>query len=190
MKTRIISTILLVAALALSLQITAFATGDNTLYLQIGDRTLTATLVDNSATRALKELLAGNPLTINMSDYGGFEKVGSLGTSLPTSNQSITTEAGDLILYQGNQLVIFYEPNSWSYTRLGKINDVTQTELKSILGTGNVTVTLSVNNFGEVPKTGFPNLTRDVAVIAVLFAVAAGLWVYILRRKQRKANHG
>jgi hypothetical protein len=190
MKVKTLITILLVTAMVLSSQITAFASGDNTLYLQIGDRTLTATLVDNSATRALKELLAENPLTINMSDYGGFEKVGSLGSSLPTSNQSITTEAGDLILYQGNQFVIFYAPNTWSYTRLGKINDVTQTELRNILGTGNVTVTLSVNNFGEVPKTDAPNFASYAVAMVVLFAIAAVLWVYILRRKQRKANHG
>jgi hypothetical protein len=114
------------------------------MYLHIGDRTLTATLVDNSATEALKELLAAGNITIDMSDYGGFEKVGSIGSNLPTSNVQITSEPGDLILYQGNQLVIFYEPNSWSYTRLGKINNVTQNELKTILGNGNVTVTLSL----------------------------------------------
>jgi hypothetical protein len=105
---------------------------------------LTATLVDNSSTEALKELLAAGDITIDMSDYGGFEKVGSIGSNLPTNNVQITSEPGDLILYQGNQLVIFYAPNTWSYTRLGKINDVTQTELRSILGTGNVTVTLSL----------------------------------------------
>jgi flavodoxin len=116
----------------------------NTLYLHIGNEVLTATLSENTSTEALKELLASGNVTINMRDYGGFEKVGSLGTNLPTNDVRITSEPGDLILYQGNQLVIFYAPNSWSYTRLGKINDVTQNELINILGSGNVTVTLSL----------------------------------------------
>jgi hypothetical protein len=189
MKVKTLITILLVTAMVLSSQITAFASGDNTLYLQIGDRTLTATLVDNSATRALKELLAENSITISMSDYGGFEKVGALGANLPTSNQNITTEAGDLILYQGNQFVIFYAPNTWSYTRLGKINDVTQSELRSILGTGNVTVTLSVNNFGEVPKTGVSNLRSTALAMVALFLTSAALWGYILRRKINRKNY-
>jgi hypothetical protein len=114
------------------------------LQLQFGDNILTATLVDNSSTQALIELLTDNPITINMRDYGGFEKVGNLGARLPTSDTRITTESGDLILFQGNQFVIFYAPNTWSYTRLGKLNNVTQSELREILGTGNVTVTLSL----------------------------------------------
>jgi len=114
------------------------------MYLHIEDRILTATLVDNSSTRALRELLAANPVTINMSDYGNFEKVGNLGTTLPQNNQQITTQSGDLILYQGNQFVIYYDRNSWSLTKLGRINNVSQQELRNILGTGNVTVTLSL----------------------------------------------
>ncbi len=116
----------------------------NTLYIQVGETTLTAALVENSSTAALKELLAEGPLTIDMSDYGNFEKVGSLGTSLPRNDEQITTEPGDLILYQGNSFVIYYDTNSWNFTRLGKINDVSQDELKEILGSGNVTITLSI----------------------------------------------
>jgi hypothetical protein len=118
---------------------------DNTMYLHIGEQLLTATFADNSSVEALKELLAAGDITINMSDYGGFEKVGSIGSNLPTNDVRITSESGDLILYLGNQLVIFYASNTWSYTRLGKINDVTQDELKDILGRGDVTVTLSLN---------------------------------------------
>jgi hypothetical protein len=127
--------------------INAMVTSDthsNTLYLQVGETIFTATLVDNSSTEALKKLLAQGPITIDMRDYGGFEKVGSIGTNLPTNDERITSEPGDLILYQGNSLVIFYAANKWSYTRLGKINDITQDELKSILGDANVTVTLSL----------------------------------------------
>jgi hypothetical protein len=80
-----------------------------------------------------------------MRDYGNMEKVGSLGTSLPRNDEQITTEPGDLILYQGSAFVIYYAPNSWNFTRLGKINGVTQEELKEILGTGDVEVTLSLD---------------------------------------------
>jgi hypothetical protein len=117
----------------------------NILYLRIGSTTLTATLVENTATQALRDLLAVNPITINMRDFGGFEKVGSLGTTLPRNDERTTTQSGDLVLFQGNQLVMFYASNTWSYTRLGRINDVSQAELRNILGSGDVTVTLSLN---------------------------------------------
>ena len=112
--------------------------------LTVNGSTLTATLADNSSAEALRELLADGPLTVQMSDYASMEKVGSLGTSLPTNNEQITTEAGDFILYQGSALVIYYAPNSWNFTRLGKINDVTAAELKEILGSGDVEVTLAM----------------------------------------------
>jgi hypothetical protein len=108
----------------------------------IGNRELTATLAQNSSTEALKELLKAGSITIHMRDYGNMEKVGGLGKNLPTNDERITTEPGDLILYQGNAFVIYYASNSWTFTRLGKINDVTQEELKMALGEGDVTVTL------------------------------------------------
>jgi hypothetical protein len=117
---------------------------DNSINLRIGDKTYSATLADNSSARALIEMLAKGPVTIDMSDYGNMEKVGVLGRTLPTNDKRITTAPGDLILYQGNTFVIYYATNSWSLTRLGKINDVTQVELKEALGAGNVTVTLSL----------------------------------------------
>ncbi|NMC12949.1 MAG: hypothetical protein GYA34_08705 [Chloroflexi bacterium] len=112
--------------------------------IQIGSTILTATLVDNSSTKALKEALVENPITIEMQDYGSMEKVGPLGMDLPRNDQQITTEAGDIILFQGNAFVIYYAPNSWNFTRLGKINNVTAKELREILGDGSVTVTLSL----------------------------------------------
>ena len=113
--------------------------------ITIGNTVLTATLADNSSVTALKELLSKGPLTIDMSDYGNMEKVGPIGTSLPRNDTQITTGAGDIILYQGNSLVIYYDRNSWNFTRIGKIDGVSQTELKNILGSGNVTVTFSLN---------------------------------------------
>lgn len=104
----------------------------------------TATLEQNTAVDSLVEMLRDGPLTLELSDYAGFEKVGPLGTSLPTSNQQTTTQAGDIVLYQGNQIVMFYGSNSWSYTRLGHIDDLTVWE--EALGSGDVTVTFSLED--------------------------------------------
>ncbi len=118
---------------------------ENVMKITVGDTTFTATLADNSSAAALREMLMEEPLTINMSDYGNMEKVGPIGKSLPENNKQITTEAGDIILYQGNSLVIYYDTNTWNFTRLGKINDVTQAELKEALGDGDVIVTFSID---------------------------------------------
>ena len=109
-----------------------------------GSHKLTATLARNSSAIAFYELLKKRPVKIKMSDYASFEKVGPLGTSLPRNDRQITTEAGDIILYQGNQITIYYDTNSWNFTRLGKVDGVTQAELKKILGKGNVTAVFSV----------------------------------------------
>lgn len=111
--------------------------------VQVGDATFSAALEENTATEAFVAMMKNAPVTIRMSDYSGFEKVGALGTSLPASNSQTTTQPGDIVLYNGNQIVIFYGSNSWSYTRLGKIDDLTGWE--QALGTGDVTVTFSVN---------------------------------------------
>lgn len=107
--------------------------------ITVNGKTFSATLNDNEAARAFTEML---PLTLDMSDYSGFEKVGYLGTSLPTNNQQTTTQAGDIVLYNGNQIVIFYGSNSWSYTRLGKIDDLSG--WKDALGSGDVKVSFSL----------------------------------------------
>lgn len=118
---------------------------ENVMKITVGDTTFTATLADNSSAEALKEMLMEGPLTIDMSDYGNMEKVGPIGKNLPENNEQITTEAGDIILYLGNSLVIYYDTNTWNFTRLGKINDVTQAELKEALGNGDVIVTFSID---------------------------------------------
>ena len=109
-----------------------------------GSHKLTATLVDNSSATAFYNLLKKAPVTIKMSDYSNFEKFGPIGTSLPRNDTQITTTAGDIILYQGNQIAIYYDTNSWNFTRLGKVDGVTQAELKKILGKGDVTAVFSV----------------------------------------------
>ena len=109
-----------------------------------GKSELTATLADNSSARAFYELLKKEPLTVDMHDYGNFEKVGSIGTRLPRNDTQITTTAGDIILYQGNQITIYYDTNSWNFTRLGKVDGVSQAELKKILGKGDVTAVFEI----------------------------------------------
>lgn len=117
----------------------------NTIKLAIeGGKTFTATLADNSSAQALKEQLAKGSITVEMEDYANMEKVGSLGISLPRNDRPTTTGPGDIILYQGHNFVIYYDANSWSFTRLGKINNATQADLKAALGRGDVTVTLSL----------------------------------------------
>ena len=116
------------------------------IQITISGKTLPVSIENNAATKALVEALKKASITYTASDYGGFEKVGSLGRSLPTSNSQITTQAGDVILYSGNQIVLFYGSNSWSYTRLGKIRYSSMDELKSFLkaGEGDISVTLSL----------------------------------------------
>ena len=89
-------------------------------------------------------LLADGPLTLQMSDYAGMEKVADLGVTLPQNNQQMHTTAGDIILYQGRTFVIYYDTNSWSLTPVGKILDTDAETLRKALGEGDVTVTLSL----------------------------------------------
>lgn len=112
--------------------------------ITVNGHTLTATMADNSSAEALHDLLNQGALTLNLNEYGDFEKVGNLGHTLPRNDERITSEAGDIFLYQGNQITIFYGSNTWSYTRLGRIDNVTKSELKDILGEGDVTVVLSL----------------------------------------------
>lgn len=117
------------------------------IQITISEKKYSIKIDDNTATRALVEALRKAPISFTASDYGGFEKVGALGRSLPTSNSQITTQPGDVILYSGNQIVLFYGSNTWSYTRIGKIEYTTLADLKSFLkaGEGDITVTLSLH---------------------------------------------
>ena len=114
------------------------------LQIKIGDDVLTASLAENTSAQALADLLKDGSLTLELHDYGSFEKVGTLPETLPRNDEQIQTDFGDLILYQGNQFSIYYDKNAWSLTKLGHIENVTQEQLKSMLGDGNVTVELSV----------------------------------------------
>ena len=132
--------------LSLLTAISVMAFSQTKILLTVGEKTMTATLVDNAATQELKALLEKGPITIQMSDYGGFEKVGAFPQSFTTSNSQITTEPGDIMLYQGNNMVIFYGTNSWSYTRLGKIDGATADNLRQFLGSGSISLTVSLGS--------------------------------------------
>ena len=133
------------------------------LYITIDGKTLSVELVDNAATQTLVAALQEGDITYEAHDYGGFEKVGALGRSLPTNDTQTTTQAGDVILYSGNQIVLFYGSNSWSYTRLGKIDGLSESELRTFLkaGESNITVTLSLNNTTDISNV-HSNVERSV----------------------------
>ncbi len=110
--------------------------------VQIADMVFTAVLEDNAAVREFVDMMRQGPVTIRMNDYGSFEKVGSLGKSLTASDRQTTTTAGDIVLYQGNQIVMFYGSNAWSYTRIGHIDDLSGWE--NALGAGSITAVFSI----------------------------------------------
>ncbi|EAY16139.1 hypothetical protein TVAG_465270 [Trichomonas vaginalis G3] len=116
------------------------------LALIINGTTLHVTLANNSSAEELKKKLSSGNVTINMKDYSNFEKVGDLGFSLPTNDEDIHTDFGDLILYEGHYFVIYYDKNHWNFTKIGKIQNISQNELKKLLGSGNVTVTLKLGS--------------------------------------------
>ena len=113
-----------------------------TLIMKIDGKKVTVDWEENEAVAALAALVKNRPLTVQTSMYGGFEQVGSLNMTLPRNDVQTTTSAGDIVLYAGDQLVVFYGSNSWAYTRLGHVSDKTQQELTELLSNGDVTVTL------------------------------------------------
>lgn len=114
------------------------------LKIDVNGNTFYADFEDNSSAKALKEKLQAGTLTLEMEDYGGFEKVGNLPFSLPTNDGNITTSAGDVILYQGNKLTIYYDTNTWNFTKVAKIRDA-DSSLKSKLGEGTVKATFTIS---------------------------------------------
>jgi hypothetical protein len=113
------------------------------MIIKINDKILDVELEKNSSVSALNNKIEKGPVKIKMQDYAKMEKVGPLGFDLPRNDEYITAEPGDIILYQGNQLVIYYKPNTWSFTRIGKIINIDMNELQNILNSNNVEVILS-----------------------------------------------
>ena len=114
------------------------------LVIETGGRVFYADFEDNSSAEALKDQLRNGSITLSMRDYGGFEKVGDLPFSLVTNDEEITTSAGDVILYQGSQLTIYYDENTWSFTRIARIRGA-DSSLRELLGEGEISVTLSLS---------------------------------------------
>lgn len=126
---------------------------DRMFYAHVNGKVLKILAAENSSADAFLDLLKSGDVPVEMHDYGSFEKVGPLGTTLPRNDEQITTGPGDVILYQGDQITIYYDVNNWSFTRLGKVQDLSQAELKDILGSGNVTVTFSLSEGRMEPES-------------------------------------
>lgn len=146
----------IIAALTLFIAFINMAHSQNVINITIDGRSMSATLEDNVATKALVEKLAAGPITITMNNYGGFEKVGALPWSLPTDDKQITTQPGDIMLYTSNNIVIFYGRNSWAYTPLGVLETSDSAEISSFVGNGSKQVTISLDN-----STGVPDIITD-----------------------------
>ena len=119
------------------------AIGDSSMTMKIGDTKVNVDWEDNQAVERLRDMAEDGNITIQMSMYGGFEQVGSIGQSLPRDDKQTTTRSGDIVLYSGNQMVVFYGSNSWSYTRLGHISDKNEAEMADLLSQGDVKITIS-----------------------------------------------
>ena len=111
-----------------------------TMVMKIGETTISVVWEENASVRELAGI-AEEGLSISMSKYGGFEQVGAIGKSISRNDRRITTSPGDIVLYSGNQLVVFYGSNTWEYTKLGKI-ELSEGELKNLLGNSDVTITI------------------------------------------------
>ena len=129
---------------AQSVDQTEYTEETKTLHMTIGNTPVSVNWEDNESVEALKDLCRNQPLTIQMSMYGGFEQVCFIGTDLPQNDVQTTTSAGDIVLYSGNQMVVFYGSNTWAYTRLGHITDKTQEELTELLSNGDTVITISL----------------------------------------------
>lgn len=112
--------------------------------LEVNGNLFDVELEDNSSAYEFKEKLKLNDIVVNASDYGNFEKVGNLGFTLSTNDKRITTEPGDIILYQGDKLTLYYDTNTWTFTKLGKLKNVTKEQLKNVLGDEDVTLKFSL----------------------------------------------
>ena len=120
------------------------ARAGNQILVQVGNQVRTATLADNESARAFRELLSRGPVTLALHEYGGFEKVGPLGTSLVTCDTHVNTVPGDIMLYQGNQVTVFYRANSWSYSVLAHIDNADEESMRAFLGSGDANVTFQL----------------------------------------------
>ena len=135
-------------------QTTNYETMTTKMYITIDGRTEAVTLTNNSTTQALVAKLQEASVTVTLNSSGGFEIWGALGFSLPTSNEQINAQPGDIVLYNGSNICMFYGTNSWNYTLLGKIDGLSESELRTFLkaGESNISVTLSLSNTTSISQ--------------------------------------
>ena len=169
--------------------LTAIVLGANAqqkLYLTIGGITKTATMVSNSSTEALVAQLQQGDITYEAHDYGNFEKVGALGYTFPENNTQITTEPGDLILYQGSNLCIYYDTSSWNFTRIGKLDNMTQADIKTWVNAGgdNVSVTLSISQPTGISQVKADDITSKAYTLQGTLAQAGHKGIIIENGKK------
>ena len=162
------------------------ANAQQKMYLTIGGVTKTATLVSNTSTEALVAQLQQDNITYEAHDYGNFEKVGALGYTFPQNNTQITTEPGDLILYQGSNLCIYYDTNSWNFTRIGKLDNMTQADIKTWVNAGgdNVSVTLSISEPTGISQVKADDITSKEYTIQGTLAQAGHKGIVIKDSKK------
>ena len=164
---------------------TNYETMTTKMYITIDGRTETVTLVNNSATQALVAKLQEAPVMVTLND-NNFEIWGALGFSLPTSNEQVNAQAGDVVLYSGSNICIFYDSNSWSYTRLGRIDGLTTSELRTFLkaGANSISVTLSLNNTTGISQVRSDNTTSRAYTLQGTLAHAGHKGIVIKNGKK------
>ena len=167
-------------------------TMEQKMYITIGEETHTVTMEDNVGTRALIAALQTENIVYIAHDYGNFEKVGYIGQSFPTDNHQITTSAGDLVLYGGDNICIFYGSNSWSYTRIGKLDGLSADEVRRFVkaGEGEVSITLSLQPI----YTGIQELSPDENSEGTAYTITGqiapkGYKGIVIKNGKKRINH-
>ena len=151
----------IIVALTLIIACIGMAHSQNKINITIDGQTVSATLADNVATEALVEKLYAGPITVTMNNYGGFEKVGALPWSLPSADTQITTKPGDIMLYNRNNIVIFYGQNSWAYTPLGVLETTDSSEISNFVGNGIKQVKIALDVSADVADITIDAYTKD-----------------------------
>lgn len=168
-------------------------TMEQKMYITIGEETHAVTMEDNVGTRALMAALQADNITYTADDYGNFEKVGYVGQSFPTDNHQIATSAGDLVLYNGDNICIFYGSNSWSYTRIGKLDNLSAEEVRQFVkaGGGEVSITLSLQPvYTGINELAPERKTDDGPTYTVTGQIAPkGYKGIVIKNGKKRINH-
>ena len=163
------------------------AATNDVFYISAGGKQLEVQMEDNESARELKEALSDGNISVRMSRNGGFEQYGDIGRKLTSNDTRITAGSGDVILYNSRYLCIFYGSNTYRYTKIGKIQGMSNDELKNLLSKKDLPMTLSLNSFGEVPNTGIRDMTLKFRILSVAGIMAIiSLGVVLFRRRREK----